>query len=257
MRCANCETELLGEYCHACGQHRLENADLSLSPVLRHFGDELLRFDFKTLRSLAALFKPGFLTSEFYAGRRRTYLSPLKLYFLSAGIFFLAAPFVGFSLTELLANDERGALRALVDGRRQQVSMSAELFEERFDARVQTVFTFALSVSVIASALLLRVLYRRRTLGAHLVFSLHYVSFLYVGALAMAAFHKSTGLRGPVLAFAITYAILFPYLFIALRRVHRESVRQTLLKVFAVCAVTFLVDSIVNVGAFMLTLWLI
>jgi hypothetical protein len=33
MRCANCDAELVGEYCHACGQRALGDDDLALGLV--------------------------------------------------------------------------------------------------------------------------------------------------------------------------------------------------------------------------------
>ncbi|MBA3270759.1 MAG: DUF3667 domain-containing protein, partial [Acidobacteria bacterium] len=88
LRCANCGIELVGDYCHGCGQHVAEANELALRPLARRFGDELLHLDFKSVRTLLALFNPGRLTREFLNGRRRPYLSPLKLYFLAAAIFF-------------------------------------------------------------------------------------------------------------------------------------------------------------------------
>ena len=52
-------------------------------------------FDFKTLRTLRALFVPGKLSAEFIAGHRRPYLTPLKVYLLCGAIFFLATPYTG------------------------------------------------------------------------------------------------------------------------------------------------------------------
>ncbi len=69
--CANCGTSLTGEYCHGCGQKRIDADWQSVPRFLRHFADELAHLDFKTVRSVAALFTPGKLPAEFLAGRRR------------------------------------------------------------------------------------------------------------------------------------------------------------------------------------------
>ncbi len=134
MRCANCDAELAGEYCHACGQHAAEADDLAVGPLVRHFTHELLHLDFKTLHTLRALLTPGFLTREFLEGRRRRYLSPLKLYFVCAAVFFVTAPFVGFNLFGILNSDAAGQMQQLVQDRARERSMDMALFAERFNA---------------------------------------------------------------------------------------------------------------------------
>ena len=62
MQCANCGTELIGDYCHACGQRQVAADDLSVVAFLTRVGHELAHLDFKTLRALGALLRPGYLT---------------------------------------------------------------------------------------------------------------------------------------------------------------------------------------------------
>ena len=69
---------------------------LSVRSLAREFRDDLSTLDFKTVRSLRGLLRPGFLTHEYLAGRQQPFLSPLKVYLLCAAIFFLAAPFAGY-----------------------------------------------------------------------------------------------------------------------------------------------------------------
>lgn len=258
-RCANCGTGLRGDYCHACGQTRLPADDLSVVRFLTRFGNELAQLDFKSVRSLVALLRPGLLTAEFLAGRRRRYLSPLKLYFLAAAIFFLAAPFVGFSLEDLTANDPAGTLTAMVESRRTERGLEAGLFAERFDLRVQTVYTLSLSVSVIVAALILRGMFRTGTrfLGPHVVFALHYVSFLYLAAIALGGLLKWAEWHSAAASLVSTYAVLVPYMLAALRRVYRESWPRTALKGLGLLLAGFFVDNLVNLCALFLTLWLI
>jgi hypothetical protein len=256
MHCANCGTELAGEYCQSCGQHLLDNPSLAIRPFIRQFTRELLHLDFKTVHTLVALFRPGFLTKEFLDGRRARYLTPLRLYFLSAAIFFVAAPSVGFSLEDMLQQDPEGLLKNLVTARAQARGMDMPLFAERFNLRVQTVYTLSLSVSIVVAALLLRLLFRTHTLGAHLVFALHYVAFLYMGAIVIGAIEEAVS-APPLVVLAMLYAVLIPYLFIAMRRVYGQSPTRTIFKVLVMCVVTFFVDNAVNFGALLLTLWLV
>ncbi len=92
--CENCGTPLTGPFCAHCGQR-----DLDLNRSLRHLGHEVLEsflhFDAKWFRGLVdLLFRPGFLTTEYIAGRRTRHIPPFRLYlFTSLVYFFLAFTF--------------------------------------------------------------------------------------------------------------------------------------------------------------------
>ena len=89
--CANCGAPILGHYCARCGQ-RVEHAVHSLSHFVREVAEDLTHADSRLWRTLQALlFKPGYLTSEFLAGRRVKYLPPLRLYLVLSLFFFLVA----------------------------------------------------------------------------------------------------------------------------------------------------------------------
>ena len=87
--CKNCNSELMGIYCSECGQKNTEL--LSLKAILKELTDNIFSFDsrfFITLKYL--MIKPGFLTKEYWAGKRTKYLPPLKMYLvLSVFYFFL------------------------------------------------------------------------------------------------------------------------------------------------------------------------
>lgn len=256
--CENCSTPLAGRYCHACGQKTIDPDHLTIRAFLREFSHEVATLDFKTVRTLRRLAVPGALTGEYLAGRRRPYLSPLRLYLLCAAIFFLAAPIAGFTLDTIVRQDRNNILAPLVDGRLKATGLDRALFTERFDLRLQTVYTVSLSVSVAAVAALLSVFFRRqrRPFGAHIVFALHYVAVLYLAAIVVGVITHSASMPS-VVSLAIAYAVLGPYLVIALRRVYAEPLGRTLLKSLLFFLVTFVVDAVVNFSAFMLTLWLV
>ncbi|SVC89549.1 uncharacterized protein METZ01_LOCUS342403 [marine metagenome] len=87
--CKNCNSELVGLYCSECGQKNTEL--LSVKAIVKELTDNVFSFDsrfFITLKYL--MIKPGFLTKEYWAGRRTTYLPPLRMYLvLSVFYFFL------------------------------------------------------------------------------------------------------------------------------------------------------------------------
>lgn len=82
VRCANCGTALEGEYCHHCGQ----SVHSVLRPVhglFEEFFETLLHIDGRIFHTLPPLFfKPGFLTLEYFSGRRMRYIAPFRLMFV-------------------------------------------------------------------------------------------------------------------------------------------------------------------------------
>ena len=88
-QCLNCGADLGGEYCSQCGQ-RAGRQDLRLSDVSRELLGDLVEWDSRVWRTLVPLmFRPGYLTAEFMAGRRARYVPPLRLYLIISFILFL------------------------------------------------------------------------------------------------------------------------------------------------------------------------
>ena len=87
--CRNCYHSLTGEYCGHCGQ-REGRSDRRFLDLAGELTGDLLDFDSRLWRTLLfLLFRPGFLTAEFIAGRRARYLPPLRLYLVISFITFL------------------------------------------------------------------------------------------------------------------------------------------------------------------------
>lgn len=256
--CANCGAVLAGEYCHGCGQRPADGDELTVRHAARTAADEILHLESKTLRSVARLFTPGFLTAAYLAGHRVRYTSPVKLYLACAAIFFLLAPFAGFALEDMLASDPSGTIARWVAEEVARKGLHRDLFVERFDLRFQTVYTVSLFLSVIGGAAMLAFLFRRqrRPFGAHIVFELHYVSFLYLATLIV-GFLLERLPSMPLASLLATLAVLAPYLYLALRRVYREPVGRTLLKALAMIAFALLLDGAVNFLALVATLALV
>ncbi len=87
--CLNCGAYVEERYCSRCGQENLETKE-SVRHLISHFFSDLTHYDskvFTTLKDL--LFKPGFLTNEYLAGRRTSYLHPIRMYIFVSFLYFL------------------------------------------------------------------------------------------------------------------------------------------------------------------------
>jgi hypothetical protein len=84
-----------GKYCGDCGQ-RVEYHLDSFCDFLREAAEVVTHADSRLWRTLGPLiFRPGFLSQQFLAGRRASYLSPLRLYLVFSIVFFLIASVAG------------------------------------------------------------------------------------------------------------------------------------------------------------------
>ncbi len=84
--CKNCNYKLEKNYCSNCGQKDMDI--LKFREILKEFFDDILDLDSRAYRTLKyLLFRPGFLTIEYWKGKRMKYISPFKLILITSFIF--------------------------------------------------------------------------------------------------------------------------------------------------------------------------
>ncbi len=93
-RCGNCRTPLAGGHCHVCGQP-VRGLIRPLAGWIADFLDSVFNWDGRLPRTLAPLLlRPGFLTTEYIAGRRVRYVTPVRLFLFLAIVLFFAVRLV-------------------------------------------------------------------------------------------------------------------------------------------------------------------
>jgi hypothetical protein len=102
--CRNCGAPAPGNFCARCGQE----TSLALPTArqfLREAAGRYVAFDGRMWRTLFALvFRPGFLTNAYFAGRRRRYIRPARL-FLVLSVAMFAMLRVAVDVPKLVADD--------------------------------------------------------------------------------------------------------------------------------------------------------
>ena len=87
--CENCGAPLAGKYCAQCGQPGIDY-HRSFGTLVADAADAFLNLDERFLKTFGlVLFKPWRLTNEFLAGRRQSFVHPLRIYLLASVTFFL------------------------------------------------------------------------------------------------------------------------------------------------------------------------
>jgi hypothetical protein len=202
VACVTCDTLLVGHHCHVCGEKRADERELTLAGFARYALDAATNVDarlYVSLRRLVA--RPGLLTREFVAGRRRPYLGPLQLFLLSNLVFFLllqlgwgtsvfttdlvyhrTQPVYGGTADRLVAERvgafERPSPGAPFAARLELLTEEQADFRERFNAAQPRYANSLVILMVPLFALLLRLLRRQSLFVRELVFSLHFFAFL-------------------------------------------------------------------------------
>jgi hypothetical protein len=88
--CPNCGAPAHGPFCYACGQSE-KGMIRHLSEVVSDMADIVFNVDSRIFRSLWDLYvRPGYLTTEYLAGRRARYVTPFRLFFFLSIIAFFA-----------------------------------------------------------------------------------------------------------------------------------------------------------------------
>jgi hypothetical protein len=251
--CPNCGAAGSGPFCAQCGQRRPRADDYSVRRFLHHVFQEATELDSSLVRTLRALFRPGFLTQEHLAGRRGQYFSPVKLYLIVSALYFLLAWDVSFEMMNY-AETLRRDLPAAVSGEAGQ----------RFLANLDTILerageatAYLRFASVLGLGFWLALLYRRRrrALGQHFVFTLHFYSFYLVFALlalgVLLLWRAAIGEPIPTWAyFAVGYLPVIPFAYAALRRVYGEERGKTAVKTAALVLFDWAIWMLVGFASF-------
>jgi hypothetical protein len=232
--CANCETPLVGDYCHACGQSGAPQGPLTVRRFALRWLHEIVDLDSRLLVTLRTLvLRPGVLTMDYLAGRHARHFSPAKLYLLASALYFLVAwP------AYLEMRDFEGQVRgspAFESLRERTVADPHAWFVELME-RTRDYFGYARFLSVMGFAFAVKVLFRRPRRGyvEHLVFALHYYAFdfLFYTALLVpiGAVRLAAGRWPPGWVVTATLPVIAWYAYVSARRVYGQSAARSAIK---------------------------
>lgn len=199
---------------------------------------ETFELDGRAAHTVNTLFRhPGLLTSEFLAGRRRRYTSPLRLYLVISIAFFVIVAWFAQSGILLEPGQDPG-----------------------FDAAVQARFLSddlprLMFLLLPVFAVLLKIVFARRLLFDHLIFSLHLHSAGYIVlALAMPLENLAGKDMLALIVQALLLAYFLAYFVLAMRRVYAPGWVALVLKSAAVLLGYMMIVSLVieNTSSFMI-----
>jgi Protein of unknown function (DUF3667) len=276
--CVNCGRPVEAEFCSHCGEKIVTEQDYSLSHIVREGAGLLIDFDFKFVRTVTLLLlKPGFLTTEYWTGRRIRYTNPLQLLLL-VNIFYFFASFIssqlGYNirvmfpaLTDITSDRifSRWALTS-VQARIHAGQLPLAQYYASFDSHLEQLAKSLVILLVPILAVFLRLFYWRgkKYFVEHLIPAAHLVSF-YV--LFWSLFMIVMGGVTKLISFSSANAVFFQsgifraihqapvviigvYIFLSLRHTYNEGILLTGLK--SILFIAVVIQAITNIYDFIL-----
>jgi Protein of unknown function (DUF3667) len=260
--CTNCGAEAADVFCSKCGEKQPTHHDYKLTHVAGHAFHELVHLDsklFLTLRHLVA--RPGFLTAEYFAGRKTRYIAPLRLFltlfFLSFVISTAYKPLSIYSAQNMARMDKKGAIAQLMDKVAARKNLTREQVAEKIDQKWHAAVSSLqlLNVLLIAAVLALAFAGSKRFFAEHLVFAMHFLSF--AGLLTIVSwplrFYAGLQSTAATVLSTVTSLILLAYLVVSLRRFYEvrggRLVFKSILIAIGIWIVTVLMLSLPLIGA--------
>jgi hypothetical protein len=198
MNCVSCQTELQGDYCHACGEKRADKRELSLPAILQRAADALTDVDSRFYATYRALItRPGSLTADYAQGRTVEWFSPFETMLLTTIFFFFYHTTLGrptvFALPLDLQLQDRfygSLIRDLLTDRFGSLhTMTFAAFRMRFDLILQE-YSKVLVIMMAPPLALIMALLRintREPLAMHFAFALHVLCVLMLALIATPA----------------------------------------------------------------------
>jgi predicted RNA-binding Zn-ribbon protein involved in translation (DUF1610 family) len=261
--CPNCNEELIGRYCHRCGEQRVEPERLSLRRFIGSSVNELFDIEhskiWKTFYAL--VFKPGFLTNEYLAGRRSRYLTPLKvcliIFGLSLFLYSIYKPVAVYDLETFIESDQTGSWGRGINQLAEQGHLARDVFIEKVNEKWQVYISWFQITNVIFFALLLQFVYMfsQRYFVEHLIFSLHFLSFTFLSTVILWPLYIYVGVKPTTASLLLSLFVTLigiVYLFFALRTVYRQPLLMTLLKTALLYVGSYLIILSIMIGTLIL-----
>lgn len=251
-------------YCSQCGEKRRDHADWKLSSIAGETFAELTSLEhsklWQTFRLL--LFKPGQLTRDYWSGRRKRYLGPVKLYLvffaLSLVLYSIHRPTAVYDVRTLAAADSSGGFPRVLDKLAEKRGIPTAQVIQELNSRWQSYLSMSQIVYPLFVALALKLLLRRRGLyfAEHLIFALHILAFMLLSFALQWPLLVLFGIQSGAGQYTAAYiwislgavAWMIAYLFLALRRAYEEPWLAALLK-SAVILLTYLLTSMLFMSA--------
>jgi len=187
--CPNCHHKWHDNFCCNCGEQKLTNTDSSFVELFKQLFSSLTEVDNKFIKSFRLLiFRPGQLAVDYFAGVRKSRLTPFQVFiFANIIYFFMTAIFSQATFTTPLkyhinsSNFIHQEIAAeMVEAKLQSSGRSYEYYEENFNRVAITQSKTLIFVFIPILTLFLMPLFFNKKIKVvrHIIYATHFMAFL-------------------------------------------------------------------------------
>jgi len=229
--CTNCGTPLSGRFCSRCGQED-RPLDPGVGELVRELAQELSSLDSRVARSVRRLFfSPGFLTNEYWRGRRAAWVSPVRLYLIFSVAYFAIVSLTGQSPLSLNLRFTTSAGEDTSEAIQRLGFSSEEEMHHRVNQALESWIPRAMFVLVPLFAWMVSLVRRRsgRRYPQHLIFTLHLFAAFFGIQAVLAAARPITGESGIARVLGVTALVYVTgYAVLAMKAVYGGTIGRAL-----------------------------
>ena len=253
--CQNCGEELrVGtRFCPFCGQKKIRKEDYTFKRMLKESIFDFFHIDAKLFSSLfPLLFRPGYITNQWLAGKHMKYFKPFKMFLIISILYFVLASMnehylvkwgttdpsnrkmnLGFSLSNMpdsVHNQTNDII--ITDDEMNFLDRKAEKFDNMGETGITKYiarnFSKLIFLLVPVVALLLKLIYirKKKIIYEHIIFVLHIHAFVFLFAVIIELIVLTTGYY---VEWWIVIPLIVIYVFLALKHVYRQKFFITLI----------------------------
>ena len=240
--CKNCGYIVHKTFCSKCGQKNSEL--LKLKDFFKEIFKDFTELDFRILVTLKKLFtNPGFLTREYWAGKKIKYTHPFKLFVFSGIIYFLLMPTQWSAYDSemgrevLLNENEKEVMTVAIRGYEVKIEnpllissfKNYQIIGSKYEREIDVVLAPTVTALCI---MLVHLNYKNLYFSHHLITSLHTSAFYYLLSSILIIISMALPSLTLVTVESLEILLFLPYLFLSLKNIYNNSIIITILKVF-------------------------
>ena len=222
INCKNCDSLLFGQYCSNCGQNKEQH--VSFSDIKKDFLDDAFDYDARIFKTLKYLFtKPGFLTLQYWSGKRVKFLQPIRLYIFASVFYYFINSLIKATQPHFIIANKLAS--KIIDPKYYST------IEENILSHGQEI-ELLLFTPLTGAVLMILYAVKNKPFLHHMIASVHLSSFIFIFLTIINVFSILFYRINPLIS--IFYLIIPIYCVIMLRCIYNDSLLKSIFKTFLI-----------------------